>query len=500
MAWLARSLANSLKLDDDDDNNQDNNNNNQIESPAETTTGGQGGGVKEDLSEITRTFTRQLWGVASFLAPPSSSSSPTPRDTWISDSSNPESPDSETSDSGKIAGIRSDFAEIGGRFKTGISKLSNHKAVSEISKIASNFLPFGSSDDDSVGGGGGAAVGVTDDVLAFARNIAMHPETWLDFPLDDDEDSDDFDMSDAQQEHALAVMNLAPELAALRMELCPEHITDGYFWKIYFVLLHSRLSKHDAELLSTPQIAEARAMLMYQPQTKLQSEDTKVEEQQTAPYNVPTDTAPLETFAFEPKSSMEMADTEFDKHPIVIRDVQLINETMVEEPVVQNKDEVIGASNEQLVLVKDEAVSTSGKEVVSSKDEKIIDSKEVVVSMMDEDVSNSKEVEILCKDEVISDSKKEVVPEQDKVISSAKEVALQQTDEEDGDDWLEEDSAETNTFSNTPLGDDEDVSFSDLEEDDDETVESTKTVGGHSSNSKNKDSDVWLNVDEKDVI
>ncbi|KAI3958877.1 hypothetical protein MKX01_023553 [Papaver californicum] len=453
MSWLARSLANSLKLDNDDDINEDNN---QIESPAETTTGGQGGGVKEDLSEITRTFTRQLWGVASFLAPPppppsssSSSSSPTPRDTSISDSSNPEPPNSEASDSGKIAGIRSDFAEIGGRFKTGISKLSNHKAVSEISKIASNFLPFGSSDEDSVGGGGGAAVGVTDDVLAFARNIAMHPETWLDFPLDKDEDSDDFDMSDAQQEHALAVMNLAPELAALRMELCPEHITDGYFWKIYFVLLHSRLSKHDAELLSTPQIAEARAMLMYQPQTKLQSEDTKVEEQQTAPYNVLTDTAPLETFAFEPKSSMEMA------------------------------------SNEQLVLVKDEAVSTSEKEVVSSKDEKISDSKEVVVSMKDEDVSNSKEVEILSKDEV---------------ISSSKEVALQQMDEEDGDDWLEEDSAETNTFSNTPLGDDEDVSFSDLEEDDDETVKSTKTVGEHSKNSKNKDSDDWLNVDEKDTI
>ncbi|KAI3832179.1 hypothetical protein MKX03_012738 [Papaver bracteatum] len=499
MSWLARSLANSLKLDDDDDINHDEtNNNNQIESQAETTTGG---GVKEDLSEITRTFTRQLWGVASFLAPPSSTS---PRDTSVSDSSNPESPDSEASaDSGKIAGIRSDFAEIGGRFKTGISKLSNHKAVSEISKIASNFLPFGTSDEESVGGGGGDAVGVTDDVLAFARNISLHPETWLDFPLEDDEDSDDFDMSDAQQEHALAVMNLAPELASLRMELCPEHISDGYFWKIYFVLLHSRLSKHDAEILSTPQIEEARAMLMYQPKTKLQSEDTKAEEQQSASYNVPTDAASLETFALEPKSSMEMTDTESNKQPIVIRDVQIINETLVEEPVVQNKDEVIGASKEELVPAKDEVVSTSEKEVVSSKDEKISDSKEVVASKMEEDVSISKEVGVLSKDAVISDSKKEVVPKQDKVITSSKEVALQQTDEEDGDDWLEEeeeDSAETNTFSHTPLGDDEDVSFSDLEEDDDETVKSTKKAGEHSKNSKNKDSDDWLNVDEKDAI
>ncbi|KAF9603144.1 hypothetical protein IFM89_034154 [Coptis chinensis] len=58
------------------------------------------------------------------------------------------------------------------------------------------------------------------EVLTFARNIAMHPETWLDFPLADDEDSDDFDLSDAQQEHALAVERLAPRLAALRIEIC----------------------------------------------------------------------------------------------------------------------------------------------------------------------------------------------------------------------------------------------------------------------------------------
>ncbi|KAM1788116.1 hypothetical protein ACFX11_038443 [Malus domestica] len=46
------------------------------------------------------------------------------------------------------------------------------------------------------------AVGITEEVLAFARNIAMHLETWLDFPLDEEEDLGDFDMSDAQQEHA----------------------------------------------------------------------------------------------------------------------------------------------------------------------------------------------------------------------------------------------------------------------------------------------------------
>lgn len=65
----------------------------------------------------------------------------------------------------------------------------------------------------------------------------------------------DFDMSDAQQEHALAIERLAPRLMALRIELCPCHMSEGYFWKVYFVLLHSRLNKKDAEVLSTTQVS-----------------------------------------------------------------------------------------------------------------------------------------------------------------------------------------------------------------------------------------------------
>ncbi|KAF3969193.1 hypothetical protein CMV_006980 [Castanea mollissima] len=30
-------------------------------------------------------------------------------------------------------------------------------------------------------------------------------------------------------------------------------MSEACFWKIYFVLLHPRLNKHDAEVLSTPQ-------------------------------------------------------------------------------------------------------------------------------------------------------------------------------------------------------------------------------------------------------
>lgn len=67
--------------------------------------------------------------------------------------------------------------------------------------------------------------------------------------------SAEFDLTDAQQEHALAVEHLAPRLAALRMELCPGYMSDDNFWKIYFVLLHPKLNKMDAAILSTPQVS-----------------------------------------------------------------------------------------------------------------------------------------------------------------------------------------------------------------------------------------------------
>lgn len=200
MSWLARSIANSLKLDDDEADDLDQHQKTEAQNPSVSDDGGSeidsssspshaARGVKEDLSDLTKTLTRQLWGVASFLAPPPSSSPP--KISSAASSSHSDLNQAESVDSTAIAGIRSDFAEIGGKFRTGISKLSGNMAVSEITKMASNFLQFGSDqdyvDDDYLVG---EAIGVTNEVLTFARNIAMHPETWLDFPLEDEEDAD----------------------------------------------------------------------------------------------------------------------------------------------------------------------------------------------------------------------------------------------------------------------------------------------------------------------
>ena len=147
-------------------------------------------GVKGDISELTETLTRRLWGVASFLAPPPEVS--TPRAGAAAPAEGEE--DEEVGDGGadgveeeeeaealspRIAGIRSDLAEIGGRVRSGFSMLQNNLAVAEISKIASSLLPFGQGDANE----GEPVPGITEEVVVFVRHISTRPETWLDFPL-----------------------------------------------------------------------------------------------------------------------------------------------------------------------------------------------------------------------------------------------------------------------------------------------------------------------------
>ncbi|KAK9097146.1 hypothetical protein Sjap_022643 [Stephania japonica] len=502
MSWLARSLANSLKFEDQIDDESDYNGGDQQSAKckreetrqSESSDEASGRGVKDDLSQLTKTLTRQIWGVASFLAPPPSSDRPDQPDRsdraedlvessssrsdrerletnssvsewnrWESEdrSVNGEDVDQEMADAAGIAGIRSDFAEIGGKFRTGFSRLSSNKAVSEISKIASTFLPFGAEEDEEVEEeesgekhAAESAVGVTDEVLAFARNIAMHPETWLDFPLADEEESDDFDLSNAQQEHALAVERHAPRLAALRIELCPSYMSEGCFWMIYFVLLHSRLNKHDAELLSTPQvlpfpspifgnllivrifqlhsivmqIVEARARLMQDIQKRpipepewnkssFQSREITTPLNEERIYSSPYCPAKTST-VLEPFS-----DIETDKHPVICSETQFIDKTVVKEEATINKDSEGNSAYKQ--------------------------------------------------------------PDYDY--------------DEYGDEWLEDESTEVGGFSVTtiPIGNEEDVSFSDLEDDDDTDIhKSSKTVsqGPNSSTTKDKDSRDWVEL------
>lgn len=220
-------------------------------------------GVKDDLSAIGETIGRQLRGVAAFLAPPPAGDGT----------------------SQKLAGIRNDLAEIGGSFKTSLSLLSSNRAVSEISKLASNLLQLNEEtelgDDDGLkndnGGDGDGdyegedeyeGAGITDEVIEFAAKISNRPELWTDFPLAFEQE---FDLSDAQSEHVSIIEQLVPSLANLRSRLISD-MSEKQFWLIYFILLLPRLNEDDLELLSTPEIVEARETLLRMLRSKNETE------------------------------------------------------------------------------------------------------------------------------------------------------------------------------------------------------------------------------------
>lgn len=204
MSWLARSITNTLRLDDDEedevefkrnsqndavtpavnsstavdedtstyeeidlDERSNNDNGNRYDDDNDDVDDNQNRGVKEDLSELKETLARQLWGVASFLAPPP-----------------PPPPPPLPPGKSDLFGLDEDRIEESG--------LIDGSEEEEGEYVGDGGGYLGNSDcrDYQVEESENDAVGVTEEVLAFATNIAHHPETWLDFPFADEEEFD----------------------------------------------------------------------------------------------------------------------------------------------------------------------------------------------------------------------------------------------------------------------------------------------------------------------
>ncbi|WVZ51214.1 hypothetical protein U9M48_002376 [Paspalum notatum var. saurae] len=429
MAWLARSIANTLLAPEDEPDATDPGPSTGSSSPPR--------GVREDLSELTGALANRFQGLASFLAP-------------------------ATAPGGGGAPLRPDPAEIAGRFRAGLARLPGRQAVADLAKMASSLLP----PEGDAGWAEQAAAGVTEEAVAFARDAALRPELWLDFPLlPDDADSDEFDMTDAQQDHALAVESVAPELADLRIELCPSHMSEGCFWMIYFVLLHPKLRKEDAKILSTPQILEARDKLSHdlQYQTKLQSsnEDTTpvpfshVDGALASPAEV------LGVLTGQDDSVMATSFSNIDYGmPQPIKQAILSNNT-VSDPGAVSSDDISNSVPVQLVpTLKDATVVSQSRMEGSTHGFSTEDLAEEEQSVQMSEIA-------LVNSPPKDDQEKPPVAD----IIERSRVDIQKTnsdvdeDDDDGDEWLEE---ETGVHENTTIqiADDEDVSFSDLEDDD----------------------------------
>ncbi|XP_038880537.1 uncharacterized protein LOC120072199 [Benincasa hispida] len=228
--------------------------------------------VKDDFSALGETLSRQFRGFANFLAPQPTTAVVPPDDS--SDSSLSSSLPSQT-----LQGIRNDLAEIGGGLRNSFSMLSvnSNKAVGEISRFASNLLPFprrsidNEEDEDEVIDD---TPGITHEVLNFVNDISSRPEYWTDFPLALDEI--DFEMSDVQRMHISTVEQLVPSISALKIKL-QSSMCNEIFWMMYFILLLPRFDQSDFELLATSEIVEARNTLdklQRKEKPQVNSEDT----------------------------------------------------------------------------------------------------------------------------------------------------------------------------------------------------------------------------------
>ncbi|KAG6591435.1 hypothetical protein SDJN03_13781, partial [Cucurbita argyrosperma subsp. sororia] len=404
MSWLARSIANTLRLEDEDDEHNgvvspihsdppspspSSTPRNQMESQSELDDEALSRRVRGDLTEFKQTLTRQFWGVASFLAQPSPSHPRLDGDLAASSDWKPFEAFNQSDPSiSKDEVDPSDPIEV-------LKMRSNHEA----------YAKSGDSQEECYEVDWGDVVGITDEVLTFATNIAMHPETWIDFPINEEDDNDDFEMSDAQKEHAFTIERLAPRLAALRIELCPCHMSESYFWKVYFVLLHSRLNKQDAEVLSTPQVAEARSMWMQELQKQTKPES----------YWCGRET-------FELKDSCDMLQE--DGGPMAFHD----NHSGLRQPWSFTSE----PSNYE-----------TEKYQIESSETQFID-KSVIV---EKPISKNED--------------------RNSTIGPSSKFLVQNYEDESDNDWLEEDS-ELGGCNKTilPLENEEDISFSDLEDDD----------------------------------
>jgi len=83
------------------------------------------------------------------------------------------------------------------------------------------------------------SVGITPSLKEFVQNICQHPNTWLEFPLEKSQES--IVLSDWQERHARLMLNQVDELGELRFQLCPSHLKDERFWKIYFLLVQNKI-------------------------------------------------------------------------------------------------------------------------------------------------------------------------------------------------------------------------------------------------------------------
>ncbi|KAF5741262.1 hypothetical protein HS088_TW10G00258 [Tripterygium wilfordii] len=115
---------------------------------------------------------------------------------------------------------------------------------------------------------GDELLGVTQPLIDHIQTFTV--DTFKNFRLQDDNGVTDADatptnssanlrqdLSEWQQRHATLVLSRVKELSQLRFMLCPRHLKERQFWRIYFMLVKSHIAKYE---LSAVQLAKLKKM------------------------------------------------------------------------------------------------------------------------------------------------------------------------------------------------------------------------------------------------
>ncbi|KAJ4847599.1 hypothetical protein Tsubulata_013919 [Turnera subulata] len=118
--------------------------------------------------------------------------------------------------------------------------------------------------------------GITEQLINHVKTFAL--DTFKNFPLQEDEGttlSDQNsttaamtrgtianvreDLSEWQERHATLVLSKVKELRQLRFTLCPRHMKERRFWRIYFLLVKSHVTEYELKAI---QLAKLKQMAM----------------------------------------------------------------------------------------------------------------------------------------------------------------------------------------------------------------------------------------------
>lgn len=97
--------------------------------------------------------------------------------------------------------------------------------------------------------------GITEELINHVKSFTI--DTFKNFPLQDEDEATydeetqstssnvQKDLSQWQERHAILILSRVKEISQLRFVLCPRHLKEKQFWKIYFKLARSHVFEYE---------------------------------------------------------------------------------------------------------------------------------------------------------------------------------------------------------------------------------------------------------------